>query len=59
MVIVNKHILVNDLDNGVIWARFDKELQTKEGPIELYIFIEYYHSLKEAVKDLYDIDLDE
>lgn len=56
---MNKHILVNDLDNGVIWARFDKELQTKEGPIELYIFIEYYHSLKEAVKDLYDIDLDE
>lgn len=51
-----KRILVIDTDDGVIWARLEREIQTEEGQIEIYKMIEYYHSLKEALKDLYDIE---
>jgi len=54
-----KRILVIDTDYGVIWARFDRIIQTEEGPIEIYKLIEYYHSLREAIKDLYDFELNE
>lgn len=54
-----KRILVIDTDEGVVWARLDRVIETKEdGLVEIYKFIEYYHTLRDAMKDLYDTEID-
>ena len=51
---IPKVILVADENGGYIKATLiDKELETPdEEPIYLYKWVEYYHSLESALKDM-------
>lgn len=53
---IRKVILVRDADDGVIVANYESSVKTPhDGVVELYRHDEYYHSLKDALRDMYGI----
>lgn len=49
-------ILVQDIDDGIIVAKYIHSINTpSNGLVKLYKHQEYYHSLDDALKDMYGI----
>jgi len=52
-----EQILIIDQDDGIIVATKKETILTPhDGLVDVYKYKEYYHSLDDALKDLYGID---
>lgn len=56
----DKIVLLEDVDGGITVGTFQRSFHYDEkNPVEFYKAKEYYHSLRDAIRDLYDVDIDE